>query len=118
MYQPFQKFLPKAAAEYNFTKQLAAVKVCQEFRSLSKKLLPPQAETQTFPKSYEAGVLTVGVLNSSWGQQIAMQKHLILEAINQKYGPKTLQNIKIEMTDKLPSNLPDGIVAEGGIIEP
>ena len=110
MFHPFQKFLPKAAAEYNFTKQLKAVKICQEFRSLSKQLLPKEAESQTFPKSYDEGVLTVGVLNSACAQQIAMQKHQFQEAINQKYGSKTLQNIKIEMTDKLPSTLPDGII--------
>jgi len=102
MFDAFQKFIPKAAAEYNFTKQLEAVKVCQEFRSLSKTLLPEEAETQTFPKSYDGKTLTVGVLNSAWGQQIAMQKHTFLEAINKKFGSETLRNIKIEMTDKLP----------------
>ncbi len=104
MFHEFQKFLPKAAAEYNFTKGLEAVKVCQEFRSLSKTLLSPEAQEQIFPKSYDGKTLTVGVLNSAASQQIAMQKHQILEAINKKYGSKTLQNIKIEMTDKLPND--------------
>ena len=113
MFHPFQKFLPKAAAEYDFTKQMQAIKVCQEFRSLSEKLLPKDAESQTFPKSYDGKTLTVGVLNSAWGQQISMQKHQFQEAINQKFGTKTLQNIKVEMTEKLPSNLPDGIAGEG-----
>jgi predicted nucleic acid-binding Zn ribbon protein len=102
MFHEFQKFLPKAAAEYNFTKQLQAVQVCQEFRTLSKKIFPPEASTQTFPVSYDGKTLTVGVLNSAWAQQIAMQKHQILEAINLKYGPQTLQNVRIEMTDHFP----------------
>ncbi len=102
MFDAFQKFIPKAAAEYNFTRQLQAVKVCQEFRSLSKTMLPEEAAAQAFPKSYDGKTLTVGVLNSAWAQQIAMQKHQILEAINKKFGPKTLRNIKIEMTDKPP----------------
>lgn len=102
MFDSFQKFIPKAAAEYNFTKQLQAVQICQEFRSLSKKMLPEQAQTQTFPKSYDGKTLTIGVLNSAWAEVIAMQKHEFLEAINKKYGTKTLQNIKIEMCESLP----------------
>lgn len=105
MFQAFQKYLPKAAAEYNFTKQLQAVQICQEFRSLSKTLMPAEASTQTFPKSYDGKTLTIGVLNSAWAQQIAMQKHKILEAINKKYGSQTLQNIKIEMTHRLPGSM-------------
>jgi|GEM_PF-748042 len=111
MYDAFQKFIAKAAAEYGITKQLQAAKICHEFRSLSKTLLPADAEKQSFPKSYDGKTLTVGVLNSAWGQQIAMHKHEILEAINKKYGSKTLQNIKVEMTDHLPGDdlgpLPD-----------
>lgn len=107
MFHAFQKFLPKAAAEYNFTKQLEAVKICQEFRSLSKNLLPLEAAEQTFPKSFDGKTLTVGVLNSACAQQVAMLKHQILEGINKKYGSKALQNIKIEMTDKLPGTAVD-----------
>lgn len=102
MYQPFQKFLQKAAAEYNVTKQIKAAQICQEFRSLSKTLLPAEAADQAFPKSYDGKTLTIGVVNSAWAQQIAMQKHQFLEAINKKHGEKTLQNIKIELSEKVP----------------
>lgn len=105
MYQPFQKFLAKAAAEYNFTKQLRAVQICQEFRTLSKTLLPDEAAAQTFPKSFDGKTLTIGVVNSAGAQHLAMQKHQILEAINKKYGATTVQNIRIEMSDKLPETL-------------
>jgi len=104
MFDAFQKYIPKAAAEYNFTKQLQAVRICQEFRSIAKTLLPQNANEQTFPKSYDGKTLTVGVLNSAAAQTVAMLKHQILEDINKKYGPKTLQNIKIEMSEKLPGN--------------
>jgi len=105
MFDAFQKFLNKAAAEYNFTKQLRAVQICQEFRSLSKTLLPGEAAAQTFPKSYDGKTLVIGVMNSAGAQHLAMQKHQILEAINKKYGPTTVQNIRIEMSEKLPDTL-------------
>lgn len=102
MFDSFQKYLNKAAAEYNFTRQLQAVQICQEFRSLSKTLLSAEASAQAFPKSFDGKTLTVGVLNSASAQQVAIQKHQILEAINLKFGPRALQNIRVEMVDRLP----------------
>lgn len=99
MFDAFQKFLPKAAAEYNFTKQMKAAEVCQEFRSLSKKLLSPEAQEQTFPRHYQDGTLTVGAINSAAAEQLSQQKHLLLEAINKKFGPKTLQKIKVQVSE-------------------
>lgn len=92
MYDAFQKFLPKAAAEYNFTKQMKAAQVCQEFRSLSKT-------PETFPH-YDGKTLIVGVLNSAAAQELSQQKHEILAAINHKFGPKTLQNIKVRVSEQ------------------
>ena len=104
MYQPFQNYLNRAAAEYNFTRQIQAAQVCHEFRSLSKTLLPAAAADLTFPISYEWKNLTVGVMNSSCAQQIAMQKHQIIESINEKFGPETVKNIKVEITSHSPSD--------------
>lgn len=102
MFDAFQQYLNKAASEYNFTRQFRAVQICQEFRSLSKTLLSPEASSQSFPKSYNGKTLTIGVTNSACAQQIAMRKHEIIEAINKKYGAKTVQNIKVEMSEGLP----------------
>ena len=107
MFDPFQKFLAKAAAEYNITRQLKAAQICQEFRSLSKTLLPAEANSQTFPKFFKEGTLTVGVANSAAAQQLTMQKHQILEALNKKFGSKTLQNIKVQVSEKPPEDEPE-----------
>ena len=101
MYEPFQKFLLKAAASYNMTRQMEAAKICQEYRRVARSILPADAQVQTFPKSYDRKTLTVGVFDSAWAQQLAMQKHSILEAINRKYGADTVKNLKIEMSEKL-----------------
>lgn len=100
MFDEFQKFLPKAAAHYNISKELKAAQVCQEFRSLSKTLLNEATREQTFARSYDGKTLTVGALNSAAAQQLAMQQHHILEAINHKFGPKTLQKIKVQVSEK------------------
>jgi predicted nucleic acid-binding Zn ribbon protein len=98
MYQPFQNYLNRAAAEYNFTRQIQAAQVCHEFRSLSKTMLPAAAADSSFPISYEGKILTVGAMNSACAQSIAMQKYQIIESMNEKFGPETVKNIKVEIT--------------------
>ena len=100
MYQPFQNYLNKAAAEYNITRQLQAAQVCHEFRSLSKTMLPAAAADSAFPISYEGKTLTVGAMNSACAQSVAMQKHQIIESINEKFGPETVKNLKVEITTR------------------
>jgi hypothetical protein len=104
MFDPIQKLLPKAAAQYNFSQQLQAIKICEEYRRIARKILPPEAAGQAFPKSYSRNTLTIGVLNSVLAHQVAIQKHLIMEEINGKYGMNTVKNLKIEMTEKLPDS--------------
>ncbi len=99
MFSPFQKHLVKAAGKYNFARTLRAIQVCQEYRSLAPKFLPPDALENTFPKSYENRTLTVGVYNSAWSQQVQMQKHHLLEALNQKFGTNAVAKIHIALSE-------------------
>lgn len=100
MFSSFQNFLPKAAAKYGFQKQFKAIEICQEYRRIAKGLLPEKSDEETFPKSYDHNTLTIGVINSSWAQQLMMQKHKIIEEINKKYGVNTVKNLKIQMAEK------------------
>lgn len=96
MFEPLQKILPHAASHYNFTAQMKAIQICQEYRNLAPSLLPHDALIHTFPKSYVKKTLIIGVYNSMWAQQILIQRHRILEAINAKFGAETVKAIKIE----------------------
>ena len=63
-------------------------------------LFPKATEEQTFPKSYENNILTIGVYNSMSAQQITMKKHLLMESINKKFGPNTVKKISISMCEQ------------------
>lgn len=99
-WSPLQKFLPKAAAHYHFAEGLMAAQICQEYRKLASEFLPVGALEHTAPKSYRRHILTVKVYNSAWSQQVLMQRHHILKAINAKFGEKTLKEIRIEIAEK------------------
>ncbi len=98
-FDPLQKFLNKAAAHFNFTEGFRASQICQEYRKLAANLLPAGALENTLPKHYRGQTLTIKVFNSGWGQQVLMQRHHIIKAINTKFGEKTLKNIRIEVVE-------------------
>ena len=103
MWKSIQDIIPKAAGKYNFATTLKAIEVCQEYRNLAKQHLPEDALQNTFPKSYKDQVLTIGVLSSVWAQQVQMNKHRIHQSLKKRFGEKAVQNIRIEIAEKLPA---------------
>ena len=99
-FDPLQKFLPKAAAHYGFSEGFKASQICQEYRNLAPTLLPAGVLENTMPKSYHRQTLTIAVFNSGWAQQVHMQRHHILKALNAKFGEKTVKEIRIETVEK------------------
>lgn len=92
-----QKLLPKAAAKHHIASTLKAIEICREYRSLAKRHLPAAADTKTSP-SYKNNELTIGVPDPAWAQQLNMKRHLILDELNKKFGPRTVKQIKIKQT--------------------
>ncbi|MCC7196829.1 DUF721 domain-containing protein [Candidatus Peregrinibacteria bacterium] len=100
MWENLTSLIPDAAKKYNFTRTLKAIEICQQFRSLSKNILPPNFEKHADARSFEEGTLTIEVYNSGWSQQVQMNKHKIQEAMNQKFGQEIIKNIRIKMAEK------------------
>ncbi len=103
MWDPLQNILPQITGKYNFTLTFKAIQICQEYRKLAEELLPKEALKNTFPKSYEDNTLIIGVLNAGWAQQVQMHKHTIQQKLNEKFGPHTVKNIRIQTNEKLPN---------------
>ena len=68
--------------------------MCQAYRTIAPTLLPAGALENTFPKSYQDGVLTIGVYESLWAQQVQMKKHTLLQLINQKFQQQAQEQQK------------------------
>jgi hypothetical protein len=101
MFDKLQNLVPAAAVKYGFSRQFRAIQICQEYRNLAPKLLPKGALEHSSPQSYKDSVLTIAVYNSLWAEQITMKKHLFLEALNQKFGPHTIKNIRVKICDEV-----------------
>jgi len=103
MWDSLQNILPGVAAKFHIKKTLAAIDVCREYRRLAPEMLPGESLQNTFPKSYSEKVLTIGVLNSAWAQQLHMHSHRIQKALNDKFGENTVKKIRIQTETTLPS---------------
>ena len=102
MFDPFQNQLKKVTAKYNLARTFKAIEICQEYRNLAPEIIREDALKNSFPKSYKDNTLTIGVMNSVWAQEVVMKKHLIQEAINKKFGEKTILKLRIEMCERIP----------------
>jgi predicted nucleic acid-binding Zn ribbon protein len=102
VWNSFQKYIPKAAGKYNFTKTLKAIEVCQAYRKIASEYLPSEAQKYTFPKAYKNNILIIGALNSSWAQQVQISSHRIHRSLDEKFGKNVVKKIKVEIAEKLP----------------
>lgn len=100
MFHQLHSLIPKAAAHFEFTDQMKAIQVCQEYRRIAKGLFPKLEPEEMQPKHYKHQILTILVPHPTIANQLQMQKHKIHEELNAKFGPNTLKNIKIEVGQK------------------
>lgn len=104
MWTPLQNLIPKVAGRHSFAKTLKAIEVCQEYRSLAPKIVHKEALQNTYPKSYDNNVLTIGATSPSWAQKVQMANHILREELAKKYGEQTVKKIRVVVTETLPGN--------------
>lgn len=103
MFEPFQKFINKAANKHGMTRQMEAASVCQNFRTLLPELFDgkeqgkEQIENHIKPAYFKNSVLVVSVENQAWGQEVIMRKEKIIEEMNLKAGRKIIKNLRTQL---------------------
>lgn len=98
-FEPFQKFIRKAAANYGVTKEVEAAKVCQDFRSLVPEIFAkiPHAGDYIQPAYYKNYTLTLKVHSPAWAQEVIMRRPKIIEEINKKAGKAMIKNLRTQL---------------------
>jgi predicted nucleic acid-binding Zn ribbon protein len=96
----FMHLMDVAANKKGFSRTFRSIRVCHHYREYIRDTFSQDAMKGTNPLYFKDGILTVGVENSAWAQQILMHQHLILEAMNYKLGGGMVKSIKIRMLDK------------------
>lgn len=99
MWHSFKDLIPKTAGKYQLQGTLKAFEVFQAFRQAAEQFLLKGWEEEAIPQHYKEAILTIGVKNSMWAQELAMKKHLILEYIKTTLGQNTVKSIKVVLIE-------------------
>ena len=92
----FQSLINVAANKFGLGQTLKAVQICQAARHLFSEFLP-ELHQSFQPQSYKNKILYVLSKSPSHSLLLVSKKHLILEKLNEQFGPQTCTEIKIRL---------------------
>ncbi len=98
-FEPFQKFLVRAANQYGMKRQVEAAHICQTSRAVLAHIF---ADTETFEQYVEVGYFREGVLvlkvaNGAWAQEVVVKKEKIIREVNGRIGEEVVKNLRAEL---------------------
>jgi len=99
MFEPLQKFMPKAAAKYGVKREIEAARVCQVFRKVLLEVFDNMEGIQDYilPAFFKEGVMVVNVKSQAWAQEIIIRKSKIIYKLNEKLEDDLVKNIRTKM---------------------
>ena len=99
MFEPFQKFIKKAAKTYGISTELQAAKTCQDFRALIPEFFKstPNAEEYIRPAYFKNKTLVISTSSPAWAQEVIMRKSKIIEEMNRKAGREIINNLRTQL---------------------
>lgn len=99
MFEPFQKFMTKAANRYGVSNEVKAADICQKFRELVPELFEGKtaAEENITPAFYKESVLVINVKSNAWAQEVVMRKEKIISEMNRKAGKEVIKNLRAQL---------------------
>ena len=98
-FEPFQKFMDRAAGKYGMTRQIKAAEVCESFRKIIPELFkePDTAARFVKPAHFKDGQLTISVDSPAWAQEVIMRKEKIIRSLNQKAGKQVIKSLRTQL---------------------
>lgn len=102
-----KELIPRALASKGLTRQAKAAVVCEKYRTLAPQIVRPDILEHTFPKTFQGGILTVGVENGAWAQLIIAAKIALISGINAAIGDSVVRELKTTVSI-FPSSHPLG----------
>lgn len=99
MFEPFQKFLTKAAKEYGVSKEVEAAKICHDFQALIPQLFASvkNAERYIKPAYFKNQTFVINVDSPAFAQEVIMRKPKIIEEMNKKAGKAIIKNLRTKL---------------------
>jgi len=99
MFEPFQKFMTKAANRHGINREMRAAEICQHFRTLIPEIFRQKDSPQTHisPAHFKGSTLTVNVATQAWAQEVIMRKEKIINEMNEKAGKTIIKKLHTQL---------------------
>lgn len=96
MFEPFQKFVKKAAGHYGVAVEVEAAEVCSAFRGLRYLWFDEPEAVEEFVDAafFKSGVLVIKVGSPAFAQEIMIRKERIISDVNQKLGRNLIKELR------------------------
>lgn len=97
MFEPFQKFVMRAAGQYGVRNEVTAARICQSFREIMGDIFECE-EVNDFIEAghFKSGVFVVNVENMAWAQEVITRKEKIIREMNNRLGDEVVKNIRAQ----------------------
>lgn len=98
-FQPFQKFIPKAANHYGIGSELKAAYICDQFRRMIPEIFKTKENPENYvsPAYYRNNQITINVNSSAWAQEIITRKPQIIAELNRRLGEKIIKDLRTQL---------------------
>ncbi|MBI2634892.1 DUF721 domain-containing protein [Candidatus Peregrinibacteria bacterium] len=99
MFEPFQKFMPRAANRYGIGNEVEAASICQIFRTILPDIFvhKESAAQNITPAYYKKNTIVINVKTPAWGQEVIMRKSKIIEEMNRRAGKKIIKTLRTQL---------------------
>lgn len=93
-FTPFQNLIPRAARKYGIFGAMRAIGVCKAAEKALAEIFEKRKHKEVMPKSFSKGVLKIKVPNSSWAQEITINRIKIIDKTNLLTGRSAVKSIR------------------------
>jgi predicted nucleic acid-binding Zn ribbon protein len=99
MFEPFQKFMTKAANRYGVGKEIQAIEVCHNFSQFVPVLFHDKETPEKYikPAYFKKDILVIEVESPAWAQEIIMRKPQIIDEMNKKAGRQIIKSLRTQL---------------------
>ena len=97
MFSPFQEALQITINRHGMQRVVEASQVCAKFTQVKADIFPEDPDNQIVAKHFKDHILTIGVPDSVWANEVVNRQSKIIAEVNAKYGQDVIQRIRTEL---------------------
>lgn len=95
MFIQLKDLLGRAVNKFGMQRSICASQVCNYYRKWAPEIIHRHVLRFSKPQYFKDGILMIFAENSTWAQEIFLNREVLKKLINDKIGAEVLKDIKI-----------------------